>query len=263
MTSRPDVGDIVPDIALETPEPVRGLSARTGKPPLRGRIEFEGVHFAYGREDSEVLRGIDLTIEPGESVAIAGPSGGGKSTLIKLLLGFYSPSAGRILIDGEPLAQLGIDTFRRHVGAVRQDDVLYAGSIADNIAFFDPEIDLDLVFHCARLACIHDDIAALPMGYDSLVGDMGSVLSGGQKQRIFLARALYHRPRILLLDEGTANLDEACETAVNANLAALPVTRIMVAHRPEAIASARRVVWLEDGKLDELRPVANRVGARA
>jgi len=255
--------DRIADIALEAPEAVRGPAARTGKPPLRGRIELQGVRFAYGRDEPEVLRGIDLAIEPGESVAIAGPSGSGKSTLVKLLLGFYTPTAGRILIDDEPLAQLGVDTFRRHVGAVRQDDVLYAGSIADNIAFFDPEVDLDLVIHCARLACVHDDIAALPMGYDSLVGDMGSVLSGGQRQRIFLARALYHRPRILLLDEGTANLDEACEAAVNANLAGLLLTRILVAHRPEAIASARRVVWLEDGRLDELRPIAGRIGASA
>ncbi|MGN6268436.1 MAG: peptidase domain-containing ABC transporter [Sphingomonas sp.] len=255
--------DRIADIALEAPEPARGPVARTGRPPLRGRIELQGVRFAYGRDDPEVLRGIDLTIEPGDSIAITGPSGGGKSTLVKLLLGFYPPSAGQILIDGEPLAQLGADTFRRHVGAVRQDDVLYAGSIADNIAFFDPEIDLDLVFHCARLACVHDDIAALPMGYDSLVGDMGSVLSGGQKQRLFLARALYHRPRILLLDEGTANLDAECEAAVNANLAGLLLTRIMVAHRPKTIATARRVVWLENGRLDELRAVTTRIGASA
>jgi ATP-binding cassette subfamily B protein RaxB len=156
--------DRIADIALEPPEPARGPAARTGKPPLRGRIELQGVRFAYGGNDAEVLRGIDLAIEPGESIAITGPSGGGKSTLLKLLLGFYQPSAGRILIDGEPLAQLGADNFRRHIGAVRQDDVLYAGTIADNIGFFDPEIDLDLVFHCAKLACVHDDIAALPMG---------------------------------------------------------------------------------------------------
>lgn len=255
--------DRIADIALEPTEPARGPAARTGKPPLRGRIELQGVRFAYGRDDPEVLRGIDLVIEPGDSIAITGPSGGGKSTLIKLLLGFYPPSAGRILIDGEPLAQLGTDNFRCHIGAVRQDDVLYAGSIADNVAFFDTEIDLDLVFHCAKLACVHDDIARLPMGYDSLVGDMGSVLSGGQRQRIFLARALYHRPRILLLDEGTANLDERCEAAVNANLAGLLLTRILVAHRPETIASARRVMWLEDGRLDELRPIPARIGASA
>jgi len=255
--------DRIADIALEPPEPVRGPAARTGKPPLRGRIELQDVHFAYGRDDPEVLSGVSLTIEPGESIAITGPSGGGKSTLIKLLLGFYQPTAGRILIDGEPMAQLGVDNFRRHVAAVQQDDVLYAGSIADNIAFFDPEIDLDLVFHCAKLACVHDEIAALPMGYDSLVGDMGSVLSGGQKQRIFLARALYHRPRILLLDEGTANLDERCEAAVNANLAGLLITRILIAHRPEAIRSARRVVRLENGRLEELmrRPVGLTAGA--
>lgn len=239
--------DRIADIALETPEPARGLTARTGKPPFRGRIELQGVRFAYGHDDPEVLRGVDLIIEPGDSLAITGASGGGKSTLAKLLLGFYPPTAGRILIDGEPMAQLGIDNFRRHVGAVLQDDVLYAGSIAENIAFFDPQPDLNLVLYCAQIACVHDDIAALPMGYDSMVGDMGSALSGGQKQRIFLARALYQRPRILLLDEGTANLDTVCEAAVNRNLADLLITRIMIAHRPETIRSARRVVHMADG----------------
>lgn len=241
--------DRIADIALEAPEPARGMTARTGKPPFRGRIVLEGLRFAYGHDDPEVLRGVDLVIEPGESLAITGASGSGKSTLAKLLLGFYPPSAGRILIDGEPMTQLGIDNFRRHVGAVLQDDVLYAGSIAENIAFFDPQPDLNLVLYCAQLACVHDDIAALPMGYDSLVGDMGSSLSGGQKQRIFLARALYQRPRILLLDEGTANLDALCEAAVNRNLADLLITRIMIAHRPETIRSARRVVHMTDGRI--------------
>jgi ATP-binding cassette, subfamily B, bacterial CvaB/MchF/RaxB len=244
--------DRIADIALEPPEAVRGPAARTGKAPLRGRIEFRDVHFAYGRDEPEVLAGINLVIEPGESIAITGPSGGGKSTLAKLLLGFYQPTSGAILIDGEPMAQLGVDNFRRHVGTVQQDDLLYAGSIADNIAFFDPEMDVELVTHCARIACVHDDVAALPMGYDSMVGDMGSSLSGGQKQRLFLARALYQRPRILLLDEGTANLDQTCEMAVNANLAGLLVTRILIAHRHETIGSARRVVHLEGGRLSEV-----------
>lgn len=244
--------DRIADIALAEPEPVRGIATRTGKLPLAGRIELDDVHFAYGRDDPPILNGASLAIDAGDSVAITGASGCGKSTLLKLLLGFYQPTAGRILIDGEPIAQLGVDNFRRHVGAVRQDDVLYAGSLADNIAFFDPQIDLDLVFNCAKLACVHDEIAALPMGYDSLVGDMGSVLSGGQKQRIFLARALYHRPRILLLDEGTANLDAGREAAVNEMLAGLLVTRIIAAHRPEAIRSARRVVRLDGGRLHEL-----------
>jgi ATP-binding cassette subfamily B protein RaxB len=252
----------IADIALEKPEPVRGLAARTGKPPLAGRIALDGVRFAYGRDDLEILRGVDLAVEPGDSIAITGPSGSGKSTLMKLLLGFYPPTAGRILIDGEPVAQLGIDNFRRHVGAVQQDDVLYAGSIAENIAFFDPHMTIERVFEAAALACVHDDIAALPMGYDSLVGDMGSALSGGQKQRIFLARALYRCPRILLLDEGTAHLDGRCEAAVNANLAELPITRIIIAHRPETIRSARRVVRLEDGVLREAA-AAGRVAAQA
>lgn len=244
--------DRIADIALEPPEPARGPSGRTGKPKPRGGITLEGVRFAYGRDDPEILRGVDLAVAPGDSIAITGPSGGGKSTLAKLLLGFYAPTAGRILIDGEPLLQLGVDNLRRQIGAVRQDDVLYAGSIAENIAFFDPHMDVDFMMRCAAIACVHADIAALPMGYDSLVGDMGSSLSGGQKQRIFLARALYKRPCILLLDEGTANLDAACEAAVNANLARLAMTRIVIAHRPETIRSARRVLRLEDGVLIEV-----------
>lgn len=243
--------DRIGDIALEAPEPTKGLAARTGKPPFEGGIELKGVRFAYGRDDPEVLKGVDLAIRPGESIAITGASGGGKSTLLKVLLGFYEPTAGQVLVDGEPMSRLGIDNFRRGVGAVLQDDVLYAGSIAENIAFFDPEMDLELVFHCATIACIHQEIQELPMGYDSLVGDMGSSLSGGQKQRVFLARALYQRPRILLLDEGTANLDQAREAEVTANLARLPVTRIMIAHRPEAIRSATRVVRMEDGVIVE------------
>lgn len=244
--------DRIADIALEPPEPARGRSGRTGKPKPRGGITLEGVRFAYGGDDPEILRGVDLAVAPGDSIAITGPSGGGKSTLAKLLLGFYAPTAGRILIDGEPLLQLGVDNLRRQIGAVRQDDVLYAGSIAENIAFFDPHMDVDFMMRCAAIACVHADIAALPMGYDSLVGDMGSSLSGGQKQRIFLARALYKRPCILLLDEGTANLDAACEAAVNANLARLAMTRIVIAHRPETIRSARRVLRLEDGVLIEV-----------
>jgi ATP-binding cassette, subfamily B, bacterial CvaB/MchF/RaxB len=240
--------DRIADIALEAPEATKGLVARTGKPAMRGNIEMRDLRFAYGRDDPEVLKGVNLKINAGESLAIIGPSGGGKSTMLKVLLGFYEPSGGEILVDGEPMKQLGIDTFRKQIGAVLQDDVLYAGSIAENIAFFDAEMDLEWVMCCARMAFIHDEIVALPMGYDSLVGDMGSSLSGGQKQRIFLARALYQRPSILLLDEGTANLDQHSEAMVNHTISNLPITRIMIAHRPETIMMANRVITLVDGQ---------------
>ena len=146
-----------------------------------------------------------------------------------------------------------VDGLRELVGTVLQDDVLFAGSLSDNISFFDPQPDMPWLLQCAQMAAIHDDIQAMPMGYNTLVGDMGTVLSGGQKQRVMLARALYKKPRILFLDEATSHLDVHCEQRVNAAIRALRITRIMVAHRPETIASADRVIVLGQGKvsLDE------------
>ena len=151
-----------------------------------------------------MLAGVSLRIEPGESVAIVGPSGCGKTTLLKLILGIHEPRSGELLIGGIPLAQLGLRAWRDMVGVVMQDEPLFSGSISDNISFFDLQPDMDWVVHCARVASVHDEIEAMPMGYHTLIGDMGSSLSGGQKQRILLARALYKRPKILLLDEATS-----------------------------------------------------------
>ncbi|RPZ51334.1 ABC transporter [Pseudomonas aeruginosa] len=197
--------------------------------------------------------GLDLRIAGGESVAIVGPSGCGKSTLFNVLLGILPPVEGQIRMAGLDLAQLGLDGLRELVGTVLQDDVLFAGSLSDNISFFDPQPDMPWLLQCAQMAAIHDDIQAMPMGYNTLVGDMGTVLSGGQKQRVMLARALYKKPRILFLDEATSHLDVHCEQRVNAAIRALRITRIMVAHRPETIASADRVIVLGQGKvsLDE------------
>ncbi|MCW2411657.1 peptidase domain-containing ABC transporter [Sphingobium sp. B8D3A] len=211
-----------------------------------GRIELRDVHFSYGPHDPPVLRGVDLVIEPGDHVAITGASGSGKTTLAKIILGLIDPTKGEVLIDGQPLPQFGRRAFRQHVAAVLQDDVLYAGSIADNVAAFG-EIDPDRLRDCLKAAAILEDIEAMPMRTETLVGDMGSTLSGGQKQRILLARALYRQPALLLLDEGTAHLDLKHEAMVNRAVAALGITRLIIAHRPETIAAADRVTRVENG----------------
>jgi ATP-binding cassette subfamily B protein RaxB len=190
-----------------------------------------------------------LRIAPGEFVAIAGASGGGKSTLIKILAGLYQPTEGEVLIDGQPLGRWNAQSLRSQIALVAQDDSLLQGTIAENISGFDEQTDMQLVRVCAELAQIRTDIERMPMGYESLVGDMGSTLSGGQKQRVLIARALYRRPRILILDEGTSHLDLENERAVNAALSQLAITRLVVAHRPETLRAAGRVVSLQEGVL--------------
>lgn len=212
-------------------------------------LALEQLRYRYADQSPWVLDGITLHIAPGEVLAITGRSGCGKTTLVNLLLGTYAPTEGRVLVDGVPLAQVGVDRWRQGVATVMQDDTLFAGSIADNIGFFDPQPDLTWMVECARMAALHDDIERMPMAYQTLVGDMGTVLSGGQKQRLLLARALYKRPRVLILDEATSHLDVESEAQVNAAIAALPVTRIVVAHRPETIRSVQRVVDLRDGRV--------------
>lgn len=163
-----------------------------------------------------------------------------------------APTGGQVLFGGHPIDRLGPSVVRQHVAAVTQDDILFAGSIAENIAAFDSAIDMARVCRCAELACVGEDIERMPMGYNTLVGDMGSSLSGGQKQRIHIARALYREPRILVMDEATSHLDVATETKVSRHIAALGITRIIVAHRPQTINSADRVVKLERGRSVEL-----------
>ena len=241
------------DIALTAPEP--RSPPRAAAAPTAVAIEARDVSFRYGPGERAVLDGISFRIEAGESVAIAGPSGCGKTTLLKLLAGLLEPTSGTILVNGEPLARLGPETWRGMTGVVMQDDSLFAGSIADNIAFFAPDADLGRIEAAARAAAVHDDIAAMPMGYGTLIGDMGTALSGGQKQRVLLARALYRRPGVLLLDEATSHLDVARERAVNETLQALRMTRIVVAHRTETILAAERVITLDAGRIaaDERR----------
>ncbi|MGA0611321.1 peptidase domain-containing ABC transporter [Caldimonas sp. KR1-144] len=243
-------GERLADIVLTAPEPA-ALPAHPGASnaaaPLR--IEVEGVSFRYADGEPWVLKDCSFTIEPGESVAIVGPSGGGKTTLVKLLLGVHAPSSGEVRVDGRDLRAVGMRGFRERVGTVMQDDLLFAGSIADNICFFDPQPDMAWIETCAQRAAVHEEIAALPMGYHTLVGDLGASLSGGQRQRILLARALYKRPQLLFLDEATSALDVEREREVNDAIRALSITRVIVAHRPETIASADRLISLEAGRV--------------
>jgi ATP-binding cassette subfamily B protein RaxB len=205
---------------------------------IQGRIELRNVFFRYAETEPFVLEDVSFVIEPGEFVTIMGPSGGGKTTLVKIMLGLLEPTSGEILIDGVALSTIGPRAYREQVGAVMQEDQLLSGSIADNICFFDPSFDQERMIACAQLAGIHDEIMAMPMTYNSLIGDMGSSLSGGQKQRVLLARALYRQPRILFLDEGTAHLDVENERYINESLRRLKITRISVAHRPEISSGA-------------------------
>ena len=223
--------------------------------PTRCDIEVRDVSARYGDSEPFVLRKVSFAVKEGEFVAIVGPSGCGKTTLLRVMLGLMPAAEGEILIGGIPLSRLGSAQMRSLVGTVMQDDRLFSGSIAENVAFFDPDPDQALIEECARLASVHDDIGAMPMGYHTLIGDMGTVLSGGQKQRVLLARALYKKPKILLLDEATSHLDTTRERRVSEAIRQLNVTRVIVAHRAETIATADRVITLQQDGVMWARPV--------
>ena len=238
-------GERLADIVLAAPEEDAPTAAEGRE--LEARLALREVSFRYADGEPEVLSKLSLVVEPGESVAIVGPSGCGKTTLLKLMLGMHAPDAGEITVGGVSLARIGLARWRDMIGTVMQDEPLFAGSIADNICFFDVDPDPAWIEECARLASVNEEIEALPMGYHTLIGSMGATLSGGQKQRILLARALYKRPRFLFLDEATSSLDVDRERLVNQAVAQLKLTRVIVAHRPETIASADRVIVLQQG----------------
>ena len=211
---------------------------------FRGGLHLENVSFRYSETEEPVLENVNITIEPGEVVVLTGPSGCGKTTLMRIMSGLLIPGTGTVRLDGEDIRAIGPEVFRSQCACVMQEDQLFAGSIAQNIACFEHGADLEEIRRITRLAAMDDEIMRLPMGYETLVGDMGSVLSGGQKQRLFLARALYRKPKILFLDESTSHLDESNESFINEAVKALPITRIMIAHRPSTIALATRQIPL-------------------
>jgi len=220
-------------------------------PKLSGAIALEQVTYRYSRNDPPAVDGVTLHVVPGEKLAIVGRSGAGKSTLARLLVGLYAPESGRILYDDLDLQGLELRSVRAQIGVVTQDARIFGATVRANIALADPDTDLDAVIAAARIAAIHDDIEALPMGYDTLLADGGATLSGGQRQRLALARALLRRPAILLLDEATSDLDNVTERTIANNLAQLRCTRIVIAHRLSTVIDADRIVVLERGAIAE------------
>ena len=231
------------DILFQPPEVVASGSA--DRTQAKGALSLDKVVFKYNATDGSILNGVTIDIHAGEKIAIVGPSGCGKSTLLKVMMGLLEKTSGEIYIDNISIKDFGLKNYRDITASVMQNDALLSGSILDNISFFDEQIDIERIYEVAKIAFIHDAICKFPMGYETLVGDMGSTLSGGQKQRVLLARALYKQPKILFLDEATSHLDIENEKNINTALKALDITQIIIAHRQETIQMADRVIYLE------------------
>ncbi|KTD33575.1 ABC transporter [Legionella nautarum] len=234
--------DRVADILLQPMEKV-GNNHHINK-PINGDIKVKNLSFRYAQSQNWILKDVNFHIEKGEKIAITGASGVGKTTLLKIMLGLILPSTGEVFVDDIPLLTLGLKKYRSICACVMQDDTLISGSILDNLSFMDIKIDIDRIYEVAKIAQIHEDILKMPMGYETLIGDMGSSLSGGQKQRVLLARALYKEPKLLFLDEATSHLDEATEIKINNALKQINITQIVIAHRHETIKMADRVIKL-------------------
>lgn len=238
------------DIALTPVEPFTEGVYRGSLP--EASIEFDRVSFRYADGEPWILRDCSFRIEAGEAVAFVGPSGCGKSTIARLALGLLEPASGAIRIGGVDLRHLGKTAYRTMAASVMQDDRLFAGTIEDNISFFDSTATMAAVIAAASRAQLHGDIASMPMGYRTLVGDMGSALSGGQQQRLWLARLFYREPSIAVLDEATSHLDVAAEMRINQEFSRLQMTRMIVAHRIETIRSANRIMVVSQGGIKEV-----------
>ncbi len=230
------------DLTLESRE--HNVELFQSNREIKGRIRVKNLFFRYSDADDWVIEDLSLNIEHGETVAIIGSSGCGKTTLMKLMLGLVKPCSGSISLDNIDIASLPIGEYRQYFGSVMQNDSLLSGTLAENISMFESYYDESKVIDCCKKACIWDEIASLPMGLNTLVGDMGNTFSGGQLQRIYLARALYKEPKMLFLDESTSHLDYENEIAINQHLSTLTITKVIIAHRAETIKSADRVIDL-------------------
>ncbi|EFH3688263.1 peptidase domain-containing ABC transporter [Escherichia coli] len=205
-------------------------------------LETNGLSYRYDSQSAPIFSALSLSVAPGESVAITGASGAGKTTLMKVLCGLFEPDSGRVLINGIDIRQIGINNYHRMIACVMQDDRLFSGSIRENICGFAEEMDEEWMVECARASHIHDVIMNMPMGYETLIGELGEGLSGGQKQRIFIARALYRKPGILFMDEATSALDSESEHFVNVAIKNMNITRLIIAHRETTLRTVDRVI---------------------
>jgi len=239
------------DDVFDTPTETAGRELRHA-PRLTGALRAEGLTFRYTPHGPPAIDGVDLDVQPGQVLAVVGRSGSGKSTLGRLLLGLYAPDSGRVLLDGADLATMLPRSVRSQIGVVTQDPYIFGLSIRDNLSLGDPSLPLEQLQTAAELAGIADDIAAMPMGWNTPLVDAGASLSGGQRQRLALARALATQPRLLLLDEATSNLDTVTEAKVHANIARLGCTVVLVAHRLATVIDADCIVVMEAGRVVEV-----------
>ncbi|QTE80824.1 peptidase domain-containing ABC transporter [Shewanella algae] len=237
----------ISDIAMSDIEANREAKFQLSE--VEGELELKNVSFRYADNETWIIKDLNLKVTSGESLAIIGASGCGKSTLVKIMLGLLEPTEGKVLLDGVEVNKVGLIQYRQQIAAVMQSDTLLSGSVLDNLCFFDPEPNLLKVQQCAHLAAIDEDINRMPMGYNSLVGDMGNQFSGGQVQRLLLARALYKSPKLLFMDEATSHLDVINEIRIGEQIKQLAMTRIIIAHRPETIKQADRVLVMHMGQL--------------
>lgn len=230
-------------------EPEKELPSRRVFDENNGvKLEVKNLTYQYDPFSQPIFAGLNIVVEPGESVAIVGPSGAGKTTLLKVMCGLLTPTSGDVVADNLDIYKIGLNNYRLSTASVLQEDRLFSGSISDNISGFEDNPDTDFITECAMRCNIHDEIMKMPMGYETLVGELGLGISGGQKQRILIARALYRKPSILFMDEATSHLDLNNESVINQSISDLSITRIIVAHRPSTIASADRVIDLTQGK---------------